>query len=82
MTHEPITKKEFNEAIDGLREQREKDINVLRDERKQDMKEIMELLKPLSDTYRSATTLGKWIMAAAVFVSILLSIILGLKALK
>lgn len=44
--------------------------------------EIMELLSPLSETYRTATTLGKWVMAAAVFVSILFGIILSIKALK
>lgn len=42
--------------------------------------EIMELLKPMSETYKTASTLGKWLMGAAVFISIMLGIILSLKS--
>ncbi len=51
------------------------------EERKKDMKEIMDLLKPISDTYRTASMLGKWSMAALVFISVGLGVVLSLKSL-
>ena len=48
----------------------------------QQHKEIMEAIKainnklsPISDTYRTVNTLGKWLMAVLVFLSILVGVI-------
>lgn len=41
--------------------------------------EILRMLKPISETYTSVSTLGKWFMAFMVFISILIGILLGLK---
>lgn len=38
---------------------------------------IMELLQPISETYRAVNLLGKWTTAILVFVSILLSVFFG-----
>lgn len=51
------------------------------EERKSDMKEIMDLLRPIADTYKTASTLGKWAVATAVFISIILGIVLSLRSL-
>lgn len=36
---------------------------------------ILDLLKPISETYRTVSLLGKWVTAFAVFISIVLGII-------
>lgn len=41
--------------------------------------DIIDLLKPMAETYNTATMLGKWLMAAAVFISICIGILLSLK---
>ena len=38
---------------------------------------IMELLRPISETYRAVNLLGKWTTAILVFISILLGVIFG-----
>ena len=43
--------------------------------------EIKEMMKPLSETYRVAVVLGKWVMGLLVFISVLIGVILGLKSL-
>lgn len=45
-------------------------------------REILELLKPISETYRTATIIGKWIMAGLVFASVVVGLLVGLKNLK
>lgn len=42
-------------------------------------KEILALLKPISETYSTVSTIGRWGMALLVFISILIGIILGAK---
>lgn len=44
-------------------------------------REITSLLKPISQTYQTASKLGKWIMALMVFISIMLGVALSLKSL-
>ncbi len=39
--------------------------------------EILNLLRPIAETYTTVTTLGKWGMAVMVFISILIGIVLG-----
>lgn len=51
------------------------------DEISQILTEINQKLDPLLETYKSAGTLGKWLMAAAVFFSIMLGIALSIKSL-
>lgn len=41
--------------------------------------EILELLKPISETYVTVARLGKWLSAFLVLVSICIGIMLGLK---
>lgn len=43
-------------------------------------REILDLLKPIAETYSTVTRLGKWLMAAAVFISICIGILLSLKS--
>ena len=43
--------------------------------------EIKEMMKPLLETYSTAIVLGKWLMGALVFLSILLGIILAVQKL-
>ncbi len=43
------------------------------------LEKMVETNKPMLETYKTATTLGKWMMAAAVFVSICIGIIIALK---
>ena len=40
-------------------------------------KEIIDLLKPISETYTTVSTLGKWGSALLVLISIVIGIILG-----
>lgn len=42
-------------------------------------RQILELLKPISETYRTVSTLGKWMMALLVFISISIGIVLGFR---
>lgn len=44
-----------------------------------EIKDIKDILKPLTETYTTAVVLGKWIMGTLVFISVLIGIILGLK---
>lgn len=44
--------------------------------------EILNLLRPIADTYRTATTLGKWAMGGLVFISVVIGLLVGLKNLK
>lgn len=37
--------------------------------------EIMKLLRPISETYRTVNLMGKWLMAFLVLVSVMLGII-------
>lgn len=80
MTHQYVTNEDLEKNINALRVQREADLQLLREEHARDMKDIMDLLKPLAETYKTASTMGKWIMAAAVFISIMLGIILSLQS--
>jgi hypothetical protein len=38
---------------------------------------ILEMLKPIADTYRSVEMLGKWLMAFLVLVSVSIGIVLS-----
>ena len=40
-------------------------------------REILELLRPISETYTSVSLMGKWLMAFMVLISILLGIVLS-----
>ena len=39
--------------------------------------EIIKMLKPIAETYRSVELLGKWMMAFLVFVSVVVGIVLS-----
>lgn len=41
--------------------------------------EIKEILKPISETYRTATTIGSWLKGLLVFISVTIGVIMGLK---
>jgi hypothetical protein len=41
--------------------------------------QILEILKPISETYITASRLGKWGMGLLVFISISIGVILGFK---
>jgi hypothetical protein len=40
---------------------------------------ILRLLEPISNTYKTANTVGKWIMGILVFFSVLIGLIVGIK---
>lgn len=40
--------------------------------------EILELLRPISETYRTASQLGKWLMGTIVFCSLVVGVILAI----
>lgn len=42
-------------------------------------KHIIDLLTPISRTYTTATVMGKWLMALAVFISISIGVLLSLQ---
>lgn len=48
-------------------------------EHNESLKEILALLRPIADTYTAAGTIGKWLMALAVFISIVVGIIVSFK---
>lgn len=56
------------------------------EEGQKDMKEwqnrVIEMLEPISDTYKSARTIGKWGMSLLILMSIIVGILLGIKQLK
>jgi len=48
---------------------------------KQEVLELKEIIKPMAETYAAAVRIGKWTSALFVFISIMLGIVLALKAL-
>lgn len=51
------------------------EVAELRDE----IREIKEILKPISETYRTATTIGSWMKGLLVFISVMIGVVMGLK---
>ena len=45
-------------------------------------KQIIDLLQPISDTYKTVSKLGKWLVACVVFISVVVGILAGIKELK
>jgi hypothetical protein len=43
------------------------------------LKRIEDKLDPVSEAYSTASTLGKWLMGAAVFISVLLGIVMSVR---
>lgn len=94
MDEKPLTRKDLGELkrhidkrVGNLKYVRQEDLDQLRTERADDMekidkgmKKLADILEPIAQTYASASLVGKWIMAVAVFVSVVLGIIYtGLK---
>lgn len=50
------------------------------EQRREDMKQIMTILQPIAETYRTASTLGKWTTSAIVFLSVLFGLLQTIKA--
>lgn len=67
-----IQDRELEELKQRLRD-REEELN-------EDITEIRAILKPLTETYQTATKMGKWVFALMVFLSILFGIILSFKS--
>lgn len=40
---------------------------------------LQEILKPISETYRTVTRVGKWGMAVLILISVIIGIVSGLK---
>lgn len=40
--------------------------------------EILDILRPISETYRTASQLGRWLMGTIVFLSLLVGVILAI----
>lgn len=51
------------------------------DQRAKDMKDIMLILKPMSDTYNTANTAARWLKKFLVFLGIVLGIVISIKKL-
>jgi hypothetical protein len=69
----PVTLLDLEEFKDKITQQ-------FHEERKKDLEQIMAILKPISETYQTASMLGKWTMAGMVFISVLLGILLSLRS--
>lgn len=50
-------------------------INELR----KDIQELKEIVTPIADTYRTASTIGAWSKAFLVFISVTLGVIVGIR---
>jgi len=61
--------------MDGLNQKQDDRITAL--EKGQD--EILQLLRPISETYRTANILGKWTMGILVLASVVVGLIVGIK---
>lgn len=46
---------------------------------RREIAEIKDILKPISETYKTATTIGSWAKGLLVFVSVMIGVVLGLK---
>lgn len=75
-------------AKKSVNELQTKEIYNLRDDFKkfeisinQQLKEVKDILKPITETYTTIARLGKWGTAILVFISIVVGIILGVKEL-
>ena len=44
--------------------------------------QILALLKPISETYRTAGTIGKWLRGLVIFASVVVGLLVGLKNLR
>jgi hypothetical protein len=79
ITHEAFQKHliEENRRFELLDQKNDK----IEEERRKRHEEVMSKLEPLAETFRAASTMGKWIMAFLVFVSILIGILIGIKQL-
>lgn len=83
MNHSPVTSEEFKlHTEDDVKNHLSimKRIDDSEEERRKRHEEVMSTLKPLVETYKTATQMGKWLMGIAVFISIMLGIILSLKS--
>lgn len=58
-----------------LDQEQNTELGKLRD----DIQEIKDILKPIAETYRTASTLGKWGMGVLVLISVVLGILLAIK---
>lgn len=82
--------KEIEEIKYNLKKHAEDDTenlaNIIRrlenseEERRKRHEEVMSILKPIAETYTSASTMGKWLMGLAVFISIVLGILFSIKS--
>lgn len=50
-------------------------------QRAEDMKAIMDMLKPISDTYTTANRVAKWIKVGVVFAGSVVALLIGIKKL-
>ncbi len=44
-----------------------------------DIKDLQDIMRPIAETYRTVSALGKWSMAGLVFLSVLIGILLGIR---
>lgn len=70
--HEDADMRRFSSIDETLKEMKSND-EIWRSQ-------IKDILEPISETYKTASTMGKWAMAAIVFVSIIVGIIVAIKS--
>lgn len=75
MTELKLGRREID-ALPSSNDQRQEDrITAL----EKGQKDILDLLKPISETYTTVSTMGRWGMAFMVFISILIGVVLGFR---
>lgn len=75
MTELKLGRREIDSISNALDQRQEDRIIAL----EEGQKAILDLLKPISETYTTVTTMGRWGMALMVFLSIIIGVILGAK---
>ena len=57
-------------------------IKQVEEQRTNDMKDIMAVLKPIADTYNTANTAARWVKKLLIFAGIVVSLIVSIKKLS
>ena len=68
----------MSKNMNTIEQKHEDRISALEDGQKQ----IIALLEPISETYKTVSKMGKWLVAFIVFISVIIGILAGLKELR
>jgi len=74
-----VTKAQLDDFLYQIKIQRQEDLAHMESQRKEDFDKLMEILKPITESYGAAIKLGKWGTTILVTISIIIGILLGIK---